>query len=136
MAKAKPAKKKAARKPSAAVVAERTKRAAAVRKRLAAAIPVPECELDHANPFELVIATILSAQSTDKMVNKVTPVLFAKWPTPAALAAAPQEEVEVVVKATGFFRAKANAIRSAAHTLVEKFGGEVPRTLAEITQLH
>ncbi|MCB9880117.1 MAG: endonuclease III, partial [Planctomycetes bacterium] len=66
-------------------------------QRLAVAIPEPRCELDHKDPWTLLVATILSAQSTDRTVNAVTPLLFAKWPTPAALAAAPREEVEAVV---------------------------------------
>lgn len=111
------------------------KRAKAVLARLRVAIPEPICELEHASPFELLVATILSAQSTDKMVNKVTPELFRRWPTPAALATASQEDVEVVVKATGFFRAKARSIRTTAQALVDRFGGEVPRTMAEITTL-
>src|SRR5688572_7326553 len=95
-----------ARKPTAAT----RQRADAVRARLERAMPEPKCELDHRNAWELLVATILSAQSTDKMVNQVTPVLFARWPTPAALAAASQEDVETVVKSTGFFRNKSKSI--------------------------
>ncbi|MCK6551735.1 endonuclease III [Myxococcota bacterium] len=102
---------------------------------MAVTLPRPRVELDHANAWQLVIATILSAQSTDKGVNKVTPVLFARWPTPAALAAAPSEDVEVVVKTTGFFRQKARAIREASRVVVERFGGQVPKTLEEIMEL-
>jgi len=129
------AKSKTSVRAKAKPVAARRKRADEVRARLALAMGTPECELDHANAFELVIATILSAQSTDKMVNKVTPALFARWPTPAALAAAPQEEVEVAVKSTGFFRNKAKSIRGAAEKIQTLFGGEVPRTIDEITKL-
>lgn len=99
------------------------------------AIPSPKCELDFDNPWQLLIATILSAQSTDKMINKVTPVLFARWPTPALLAESDIEELEAVVKPTGFFHNKAKAIREASRLLVENFGGQVPRTIAEITTL-
>jgi endonuclease-3 len=83
----------------------------------------------------LLVATILSAQSTDRTVNSVTPALFARFPTPAALAAASQEEVEALVFRTGFYRNKAKAIRGAATAIVERFGGEVPRTLDELVTL-
>lgn len=117
--------------------APRRKRAdpAEVHERLAAAIPTPVCELDFRSPFELLVATILSAQSTDKMVNQVTPALFARCPDPASLAAAPQEELEALVKRTGFFRNKAKAIRGAAALLVSRHGGEVPRTLEALIEL-
>jgi endonuclease-3 len=117
------------------VTEARKERANDVKKRLARAIPEPKCELDHANAWQLLVATILSAQSTDKGVNRVTPALFAKYPTPAALAAAPQEDVEVLVKATGFFRNKAKSIREASRRVVEDHGGEVPRTLEELIKL-
>jgi endonuclease-3 len=110
-------------------------RAAEVHARLAATLEAPPCELDFTSPWQLLVATILSAQSTDKMINKVTPGLFARWPTPAALASALQEEVEEVVKPTGFFRNKAKAIRGAAAIVAERFGGEVPRTVEELTAL-
>jgi endonuclease-3 len=112
-----------------------TKRAADVHARLSTMLPNPPCELDFASPWQLLVATILSAQSTDKMINKVTPALFARWPTPAALAAASQEDVEEAVKSTGFFRNKAKAIRGAAAGVCERFGGEVPRTVEELTSL-
>ena len=110
-------------------------RAARVHERFALALPAPACELDFGNAWQLLVATILSAQSTDKMVNRVTPALFARYPSPAALAVAPQEEVEQLVRQTGFFRNKARAIREASRLLVERFGGQVPRTLEELTQL-
>ncbi|HKP64845.1 MAG TPA: endonuclease III [Polyangiales bacterium] len=106
-----------------------------VRKRLSETLPEPRCELDHRNAFELVIATILSAQSTDRTVNKVTPALFARYPTPAALAAADQAELEDAVRATGFFRNKAKAVRAASQRLVDAYGGVVPKTMEEITTL-
>jgi endonuclease-3 len=108
---------------------------AAVLAVLAQAIPEPRCELDHCNPWSLLVATILSAQSTDRTVNTVTPVLFGKWPTPAALAAAPREEVEAVVHRTGFFRNKAKAIQEASAQLVAEHGGEVPRSMAALLKL-
>lgn len=98
-------------------------------------MPEPRCELDHSDPWTLLIATILSAQSTDRTVNTVTPLLFQKWPTPQALAAAPREEVEAVVRRTGFFRNKAKAIQGASLAIHEQFGGEVPDTMAELLQL-
>lgn len=106
-----------------------------VLRRLATAIPEPRCELDHRDPWTLLIATILSAQSTDRTVNTVTPLLFQKWPTPAALAAAPREEVEAVVHRTGFFRNKAKAIQEASLVIAEQHGGEVPRTMAALVAL-
>ena len=98
-----------------------------VSRRLARAIPTPECELDHANAWQLLIATILSAQSTDRMVNEVTKALFERHPTPSSLARASQEEIEGLVKRTGFFRNKAKAIRESSRRIVQDHGGEVPR---------
>lgn len=108
---------------------------AQVAERLALAVPKAQCELNHQNAFELLVATILSAQSTDKMVNTVTPELFRRWPTPEALADAPQEEVEEVIKRTGFFRNKAKSIRGAAAKLVQEHGGEVPKSLDALIAL-
>lgn len=110
-------------------------RVRAVLDALAQMVPEPRCELDFRTPWELLIATQLSAQSTDAMVNKVTPVLFARWPTPAALADADPAEVEAVLRPTGFFRQKTrNAMRTAA-LLVERHGGEVPADMAALTAL-
>jgi endonuclease-3 len=94
--------------------------------------PQAHCELDYTNAFQLLAATILSAQCTDKRVNMVTPVLFAKYPTPSALAQARQENVEEIVRTTGFFRSKAKNLIGMATALVERFGGDVPRTMAEL----
>ena len=110
-------------------------RAELIASRLAALYPDAHCELDFSSPLELLVATILSAQCTDKQVNKVTPALFAAFPTAADYARATQEEVENYVKTTGFFRNKAKNIRAAAHDIVERFGGEVPRTLVELVSL-
>ena len=93
------------------------------------------CALTHRNAFELTIATILSAQTTDVGVNKVTPELFRLFPTPKALAKAPTAEVEQLIKTTGFYRAKAKNIQGAASVLVERFHSEVPQTLEEMTEL-
>lgn len=98
-------------------------------------MPEPRIELDFKDAWQLIIATILSAQSTDKRVNLVTPVLFEKWPSPAALAAATQEEVEEVVKSTGFFRNKAKSIRNTSAMIADRFGGEVPQTMDELVEL-
>ncbi|MBZ0153916.1 MAG: endonuclease III [Planctomycetes bacterium] len=106
-----------------------------VGRRLAVAIPDPRCELDHVDAWTLLIATILSAQSTDRTVNSVTPLLFQKWPTPAALAAAPREEVEGVVHRTGFFRNKAKAIQGTSLAIHTQHGGEVPREMATLVTL-
>ena len=94
-----------------------------------------ECALIHASPFQLLVATILSAQCTDERVNSVTPRLFQKYPTPAALADSTQDDVEAIVQSLGFFRAKATHIRGMARRLVEVHGGEIPRTLDELVQL-
>lgn len=109
--------------------------AAELRKRLTVEIPHAKCELDHIDGWTLLIATILSAQSTDRTVNTVTPQLFAKWPTPAALASAPREEVEEVVHRTGFFRNKAKAIQGASLAIHTEHGDEVPRDLEELIKL-
>jgi endonuclease-3 len=109
--------------------------AAAVRARLARAIPAPRCELDHQDAWQLLVATILSAQSTDKMVNQVTPALFRRWPTAAALAGAPLGAIEEMVRRTGFYRQKAKNLQATAALLVARHGGEVPRTMEEMTAL-
>jgi endonuclease-3 len=93
------------------------------------------CELDHRNPFELLVATILSAQSTDKLVNSVTPEVFRRWPTPEALAAADPGELEEVIHATGFFRNKARSLLGMAGALVERFDGEVPGPIDDLVTL-
>ena len=103
--------------------------------RLRQAIREPKCELDHTDAWTLLIATILSAQSTDKMINTVTPALFERWPTPAALASAPREEVEQAVHRTGFFRNKAKSIQGAALAVHTEHGGEVPRDLDTLVKL-
>ncbi len=97
--------------------------------------PDARCALDFATPLQLLIATILSAQCTDVRVNKVTPGLFEKYPDAAALAAAPQEDLEAVIRSTGFFRNKARAIRECCADIVALHGGEVPRTLEALTEL-
>jgi len=97
--------------------------------------PEVQCELDHDGAFQLICATILSAQCTDERVNKVTPELFRLFPTPAALARAPLPTLEKVIRSTGFYKQKAKSLKGTAAGIVERFGGQVPRTLAELTTL-
>ncbi len=94
-----------------------------------------ECALLHTSAFQLLVATILSAQCTDERVNSVTPELFRQYPTPAALADAKQADVEEIIQSLGFFRAKSNNIRGMARMLVDDHGGEIPRTLDELVKL-
>ena len=102
---------------------------------LEAAYPLAVCALHHQSPFQLLVATILSAQCTDERVNMVTPALFAKYPTPKALAKANQADLEELIRSTGFFRNKATNLIGMAKGLVEKHGGELPQTLEELVQL-
>lgn len=115
--------------------AARAVRVAAIIERLKATYPSADCSLDFASPFQLVIATILSAQCTDARVNQVTPGLFHRWPTPQALAEADRRDVEAVIRSTGFFRAKTKSILGCCQALVERHGGEVPTTLDELVRL-
>jgi len=110
-------------------------RAEEVRIRLAREYPGAECALIHDNPFQLLTATILSAQTTDENVNKVTPALFAKYPTAHDLAQADPEEVERIVFTTGFYRSKAKNILGMARALDDKYDGEVPTELEELVKL-
>ena len=97
--------------------------------------PEARCALDYRTPFELSVATILSAQCTDERVNMVTPVLFARYSTARALADAAPADVEDIIRSTGFFRAKTKSIMGFARDLEEKHGGELPRTIPEMTRL-
>jgi endonuclease-3 len=106
--------------------------------RLAEEYPGDEralCALIHDNPFQLVVATILSAQTTDENVNKVLPALFARYPTPADLAAAEPAELELLVHSTGFFRSKSRSLIGMATALEDRFGGEVPTAMADLVTL-
>ncbi len=114
---------------------DRKQRALKIAHQLAKTYADAECALKHDNPFQLLTATILSAQCTDERVNMVTPALFAKYPKPSALAASKQEDVEKIIQSTGFFRAKATNLRGMAQALVDQFGGELPRTLEEMISL-
>jgi len=97
--------------------------------------PDAQCALRHNNPFQLLVATILSAQCTDERVNKVTPGLFAKYPDPQDFAALDQKELEAEIRSTGFFRNKAKNIIAASKKIVQDFGGKVPRTMEEMLTL-
>ena len=110
-------------------------RAKLVHERLALEYPDAECELDHRNPFELLTATILSAQTTDVRVNMVTPVLFATYPTAADLAAASPSDVEEIIRSTGFYQAKTRNIIAMAQLLLDKFDGEVPTEREDLVTL-
>lgn len=107
----------------------------AVLERLSRAIPAPHVELAFRDPWQLLVAVILSAQSTDRRVNQVTPVVFERWPTPRALASAVPAEVEEVIQSTGFFRNKTKAIIGASAMLTERFEGRVPATMDEMLEL-
>ena len=115
--------------------AARKERANRIVGVLAATYPVAECALRHTSAFELLAATILSAQCTDERVNLVTPALFKTYPDPRALADAQQEDVERIIQSTGFFRAKATSLRGMARGLVERFGGEIPTSLEDLITL-
>lgn len=135
--------KKVVRKAKAAAVKVRQKVApkrkmaepAEALRRLAATYPDAHCELDHANAFQLLCATVLSAQTTDVNVNKATPKLFARFPDAHALAQADPKEVEPYVASLGFFRQKSKALVALAQSLVEQHAGEVPQTLDELVKL-
>jgi len=116
-------------------VAARRARAHRIAHRLARAYPDASCALRHDGPFELLVATILSAQCTDKKVNEVTPDLFARFPTAEAMASAPPGAIERLIQPTGFYRQKAKSIRSASQDLCDRFGGRVPDSLEELVTL-
>lgn len=136
------AQKSAAEKPGSATKRPLGRGRAAEQERLAQVLdtldqlyPDAHCELDFNSPFELLIAVILSAQCTDDRVNMITPELFRRYPDPQALADSDPGEVERIIFSTGFYRNKAKNIRAAARQLVDKFGGQVPRTMAELLSL-
>jgi endonuclease-3 len=111
------------------------RRARRINRELADLYPDAHCELDFTSPLELLVATILSAQTTDKRVNLVTPGLFARYPDAAAYAAADRAELEAIIKSTGFFRAKSNSIIGLGQALCERFQGEVPGRLKDLITL-
>jgi endonuclease III len=110
-------------------------RAKVIHERLAGEYTGVLCELDHTNPFELLTATILSAQTTDARVNMVTPALFARYPTAADLAGANPTELEEIIRSTGFFNAKARSLMGMANGLLERYDGEVPTELDDLVTL-
>ena len=110
-------------------------RVSAILDRLAATYPNAECALTHRNAWELLVATILSAQCTDARVNMVTPELFRQFPTPKAMSEASLPAIEEIIRSTGFYRNKAKSISGAAKKVTQEFGGKVPRTLAELTTI-
>ena len=112
-----------------------TRRARRMYRILAERYPDAACELDFENPFQLLVATVLSAQTTDVTVNRVTPTLFARWPDAAALAAADRTELEEVLRPTGFFRSKAANVLALAADLVERYDGQVPGRLSDLVTL-
>src|SRR5580658_2059085 len=128
--KAKPAK---SAKPQRRAIAPA--RVAAILKALDEAYPDAECALKHTSPWELLVATILSAQCTDARVNMVTPELFRRFPTPAAMAKASLPELEALIRTTGFFRNKAKSIQGAARKISSEFNHRVPQTLAELVTI-
>ena len=134
--------KKVARKVAKKAVAPRKKRLAPPAERapeiyatLEQAYPDAKCALDHRNPYELTVATILSAQCTDARVNMVTPALFEKYPDARSMSAADPEVMQEMIKSTGFFRNKTKSLLGMSNAVVEKHGGEVPRTMAELVKL-
>nr|WP_257476853.1 endonuclease III [Acidipropionibacterium jensenii] len=116
-------------------MASRRRRARAMYAELAAAYPDAHCELDFTGPFQLLVATVLSAQTTDRRVNTVTPELFSRWPDAPSLADAPIAEIEQVIRPLGFYHTKAASLAGLSAGLVERFGGVVPSNLADLVTL-
>ncbi len=110
-------------------------RAIAIDAKLSQMFPDAKCELDYENPLQLLVATVLSAQCTDKRVNMVTPVLFKKYPNVVDLAAAPIEDIESIIRSTGFYHNKALSIKGLSAAIIERFNGQVPNTLEELVTL-
>lgn len=112
-----------------------TRRARTINRALAEVYPDAHCELDYESPFQLLVATVLSAQCTDVRVNQVTPGLFARFPDPPSLASADRTELEELIRSTGFYRAKAESLLGLSRDIVERFDGEVPGRLSDLTTL-
>lgn len=133
-----PAKKKRSKTPGKSATRRLPPAAARIGEllaRLKQAYPDAHCALEHTSPYELLVATILSAQCTDARVNMVTPALFARYPGPAALAGAAQADVEALVQSTGFFRNKAKNLIAMAQAVMTQHGGEIPRTMDQLHAL-
>ncbi len=111
------------------------RRARAINRHLAAVYPDARCELDYDGPFQLLVATVLSAQCTDVRVNQVTPSLFARFPDAEAMASAPREELEDLIRSTGFFRSKSTSLLALSRDVVERFDGTVPARLGDLITL-
>ncbi len=126
---------KSAPKKKLASFSKRQKRSQNILAELANLYPDATCSLNYETPVQLLVATILSAQCTDERVNKVTPELFAKFPDASALAAAKPEEIETLIRSTGFFRNKAKNIQGACQKIITDFGGEVPQQMEQLLQL-
>jgi endonuclease III len=126
---------KAPRRPKALRGVALQQRAVEVLERLRREYPDARTELDYHTPFQLLVATILSAQTTDVRVNMVTPALFARYPDAASLAAADTPELETIIRSTGFFRSKARSLTGMARALVERYGGDVPRSMEALVTL-
>ena len=134
----KPAPKRPARKttpPSPAAKKNKYLRAEQIYTRLEAAYPDAKCALNHSNPLQLLVATILSAQSTDKTVNTISPALFKKYKTAKDFANADTAELETMIHSTGFFRNKAKSLKAAARMIDEQYGGKVPDTMEDLLKL-
>jgi len=131
----KTAKKTATRRPARLRGDALRAHALEIQRRLAATYPDAHCELTHRNPFELAVATVLSAQCTDARVNMVTPELFRRWPTPQALAEASLAAIEEVIKSTGFYRNQAKSILGLAQQVVAEHGGEIPADMDALVRL-
>ncbi len=116
-------------------IEDRRERVKRIIQLLKEEYPDAKCSLNHTNPFELSVATILSAQCTDKRVNKVTRDLFRKYPGPEHIAAAPQEELEEDIRSTGFYRNKAKSLKGFAEGVLQEHSGKVPRSMEELTDL-
>ncbi len=114
---------------------ELVERAKSIFRLLGEEYPCAKCELDYRNPFELLIATVLSAQCTDARVNQVTPALFAEFPDASSLSCAPRDRIEELIRPTGFFRAKTESILNLSRGLFERFDGEVPANLEDLITL-
>jgi endonuclease-3 len=134
-AKAAPAKTRGAKRAAKPQLKTSPERIAKIIAGLQKAYPGATCALVHSNPWELLVATILSAQCTDVRVNMVTPTLFRRFPTPAAMAKASLPELEELIRTTGFYHNKAKSISGAAQGVVERFGGKVPQTMDELLSL-
>jgi endonuclease-3 len=137
--KRKPARKKAVVRKTAPRKSKRfapaAERAREIYRRLAAEYPDAKCALDHRNPYELLVATILSAQCTDKRVNMVTPALFAKYPDPKAMSDANPEELQEMIRSTGFFRNKTKSLLGMSRAVSETHAGAVPETMEHLVKL-